>query len=443
VINNNTYVVPAESPGEFIIYSPIKGFLAKANSTTVQNIAQAMTTGDWPLHLRTIQKRFAQSDMFDPSERFDVETHFSPVGVMIELTTDCPLRCRYCYANAGDTPENLPWPIAEAAINLISNNSRRLGKKFSIFFHGRGEPTLNWIVLEQCVNYSRQISENNSRPTIRMATNGVLEMNQLEFITEHFESISLSLDGPQEIHDRNRKFLNGNGSFEHAFRTGQYFLKKRFPFGIKAVVTSDDVDELNARIAFFQEYFPGVSVGFEPVNEFGRCKESGTFKPDINKFISFISKVMDISPEGTFSYSGILRPEHIRLKFCGALRPTFGVHVDGRVVACVGVPLGNEYADAFCYGAFDFKSNNFVFESQKIEKLRHLLVDQFGKCDGCFAKWNCAGDCASYRLFQETSGITDTGIPLRCLLNRELLRKQLLGKLRKEEITNRLATIRS
>ena len=65
------------------------------------------------------------------------------------------------------------------------------------------------------------------------------------------------------------------------------------------------------------------------------------------------------------------------------------------------------------------------FEKDAIERLRNLLVKQFEKCNTCFAKWNCAGDCASYRLFQETTH-GSSKVPMRCRINRALLREQLI-----------------
>ncbi len=432
ISTNEIFLIAGRNAGEYVIFSPIKGVLVSCNHAAVHRIKRGIEENVWPENLSPLKGILDVPNNFNPNDRFDLVTDFNPIGVMLELTTDCNLRCRYCYANAGDTPKSLQWSVAKAAIDLIAQNARKLKREFSIFFHGRGEPTSNWNLLTRCVEYANNIAAENTRPLIRMATNGVLSNEQLDFIIKNFESVSLSLDGPEWVHDRNRADANGNGSYKHAYRSGRYFLKNGFNFGIKAVTTSDDVDALPERIQFFKEHFPGISVGFEPLNEFGRCKESGASKPNFDRFIQVISEAMDASPDGTYSYSGVLRPEVIRMKFCGAMRPTFGVHSDGRVVACVGVPLGNDYSDAFCYGEFDFDRLVFIFNDQKVQELRSLLIDQFSRCDGCFAKWNCAGDCPSYRLFQEKLGHTDSGIPIKCHLNRELLRKRLLEKLEKE-----------
>jgi len=239
---------------------------------------------------------------------------------------------------------------------------------------------------------------------------------------KHFRTISLSLDGPEEIHNTNRKFTDGSGSFSHVYRTAQHLAANKFPFGMKAVVTAENFDNLVERVTFFQHHFPGVSVGFEPVNEFGRCKQTGIKTPAADKFISAMTELIQNRELSAFSYSGVLGVHHIRLKFCGALKPTFGVHVDGNVVACVGDPLDNKQAKLFNYGKFDERNDNFIFEEAAIKRLRNLLVEQFEKCNTCFAKWNCAGDCASYRLFQETTHGTSS----RCLINRALLREQLI-----------------
>ena len=413
---------------QYLIYAPLKAAVIRSNGTIIQLVKDGLKSGYWPDPIKEIGNILSRPDVFETSERFDQSPEFAPTGAMIELTTRCGLRCKYCYADGGSNPIDLPWEAAKAAIDFVYRNAVSLDKEnFSLFFHGRGEPTVNWSLLTRCVDYATDLSRSGPKPLFRMATNGMLTSGQLDYIVAHFQTLSLSLDGPADIHDSNRVTEAGSGSFSQVFRTAETLFRKGFPFGVKSVVTSDGVEDLEVRADFFQVHFPGVSVGFEPVNEFGRAKKSGIRTPDDAKFVKTILKLMRKATNMESSaYSGVIAPEEIRLKFCGAMKPSFGLHADGNVMACVGVPMGNDHASVFNYGTFDAHKGSFVFYPDGIQALRALLRKQFAKCDLCFAKWNCGGDCSTYRLFQEGNASALT----RCKINRALLRELLLARTR-------------
>ena len=69
-------------------------------------------------------------------------------SLVLWMTTDCNLRCRYCYARGGDIPEYMSWDVARRAVDLAA----RSGEPFKIQFSG-GEPLLHLELIETVVNY--------------------------------------------------------------------------------------------------------------------------------------------------------------------------------------------------------------------------------------------------------------------------------------------------
>lgn len=68
---------------------------------------------------------------------------------------------------------------------------------------------------------SKKCRENNLRVGFMMTTNGTIFNNEIaKFIGKFRPSISISIDGPEPIHNKNRKRLNGQGSFSKASATG-------------------------------------------------------------------------------------------------------------------------------------------------------------------------------------------------------------------------------
>lgn len=61
-----------------------------------------------------------------------------------------------------------------------------------------------------------------------MTTNAVLVTKEIaEYLVEHNFVVLVSLDGPEEIHDENRIFQDGSGSFKHVMRGIKYLVEAK------------------------------------------------------------------------------------------------------------------------------------------------------------------------------------------------------------------------
>ena len=83
-------------------------------------------------------------------------------------------------------------------------------------------------------------------------------------------------------------------------------------------------------------------------------------------------------------------------------------------------------AGVFIYGRHDAATRSFVFDPERVAALRRLTVDEAPRCARCFAKYHCAGDCPSKRLFAGA----DEAVVGRCEINRALTLDQLEEVLR-------------
>jgi radical SAM additional 4Fe4S-binding domain len=79
-----------------------------------------------------------------------------------------------------------------------------------------GEPLMNFPLIENILDYCTDICRKEDKKIhFTMTTNGtILNDRILERIKRHKIGILVSLDGPEEIHDRYRKFRNGKGTFK-------------------------------------------------------------------------------------------------------------------------------------------------------------------------------------------------------------------------------------
>ena len=90
--NSDIFIIKGRQEDEYIIYAPIKGFVCLASGVAVNKVRESLIAGNWPDSLRKVGYALSQPDIFKPDDRFDLHSQFEPVGLMMELTTDCNLR---------------------------------------------------------------------------------------------------------------------------------------------------------------------------------------------------------------------------------------------------------------------------------------------------------------------------------------------------------------
>lgn len=162
-------------------------------------------------------------------------------SITLELTEKCNLRCKYCiyhpshpnYREFGK--ENMKFEIAKKAVDLLQKNSIN-EKDVYIGFYG-GEPLLNFEVLKSTIEYANQILRGKNIH-YNVTTNGTLVTKEVaKFLVQNHVIVTFSLDGPQEIHDENRIFVDGIGSFAATIKGIETFASSARTFNEEARFT--------------------------------------------------------------------------------------------------------------------------------------------------------------------------------------------------------------
>lgn len=172
-------------------------------------------------------------------------------------SSQCNMRCRYCfYSDVSDHREDRSFGVMqeETVAALIEKTlSYAEGGAVTYAFQG-GEP------LVAGETFFRRFTDgvaaaNRWRSPINysLQTNGTLLTDSLcAYFKENHYLIGVSLDGPRNIHDENRCFHDGSGSFE-AVREGISLLKKHgVAFNILTVVTAKTGENVKKLIQFFE-----------------------------------------------------------------------------------------------------------------------------------------------------------------------------------------------
>lgn len=159
--------------------------------------------------------------------------------VLIKVVSRCNINCSYCYVfNMGDDNwARLEKVMSEETIAAVCNALAQLrayqSTPFSVVLHG-GEPLLLGARRLAALLKSLRSCLPNEYP-ISIQSNGILVTNEiLDICSAYHTSIAVSLDGPQDIHDKWRVTHHGRGSFDAVMR------------GIRLIQSHTDADFLNA-----------------------------------------------------------------------------------------------------------------------------------------------------------------------------------------------------
>jgi uncharacterized protein len=110
--------------------------------------------------------------------------------------------------------------------------------KVSVTFFG-GEPLLRFPLIRTAVGEARRMAlERGKQISFSITTNGTLLTPEIAgFLKENGISVCLSIDGPREIHDRNRPYPSGRGSYEDVARGLSVLMENKNGFPVAARVT--------------------------------------------------------------------------------------------------------------------------------------------------------------------------------------------------------------
>lgn len=163
----------------------------------------------------------------------------------INVTTKCNLRCKYCFADFGTYSgykiEDMKPEDAKRYIDnfIIKNGINQINM---VQFFG-GEPLLMISTVEAICEYFLKLYHSDkirTIPVFSMITNLVAYNEKIfSVISKYNIRLTISVDGPSEIHDLQRIFPNGTGSAERVFKNAK--ILKKYIVGIEATYTFNHV----------------------------------------------------------------------------------------------------------------------------------------------------------------------------------------------------------
>lgn len=323
-----------------------------------------------------------------------------PLGTLVlEVAQTCNLRCAYCYAGGGTyggAPRLMAPELARrAARHLVASSGER--KSLTLVLFG-GEPLLNLPAVQAAVTEAEvAAAEAGKELVVSLTTNGTrFTREALELLGAHRIDVSVSIDGPADVHDANRRHAGRDGAGTYAEVVAGVKLLRAYmsrPPAARVTLTPDQW----GRVAEVFEHLLGL--GFLEVGIAPASPVSAGLLPshaqDEALFAGFALLAERFVREGAqgrlLPFSNLLdllarlHAGEVKSAPCGAGLGYLAMDADGRYFLC------HRFAgiDRFTVGDIDSGVDH--------AKIRACLAAQAAPrrdaCGACWARSLCAGGC--------------------------------------------------
>ncbi len=321
-------------------------------------------------------------------------------ALCLHVAHTCNLNCSYCFASQGKYHGDralMSFEVGKQAFDfLIANSGTR--RNLEVDFFG-GEPSLNFEVVKQLVEYARSIEgKYNKNFRFTYTTNGmILTDEMMDFINKEMHNVVLSLDGRREVNDHFRRDYAGKGSYDTIVPNFKRLVESRNNQGyyVRGTYTHNNVDFTNDIIHMADLGFTELSM--EPVV----CPPGDPYA------------LTDEDLPKLFEQYEILAKEMIKRKREGRPFTFYHYMLDLKHGPCIykritGCGSGTEYMAVTPWGEL-YPCHQFVGDEKYSlgniwDGVKNTAVqDEFRGCNSysrpecrdCWAKLYCSGGCAA------------------------------------------------
>lgn len=319
-------------------------------------------------------------------------------AISLAIAQKCNLGCTYCYAQQGEfggPARNMSREVARRSVELLVNGVAP-GSRVNIAFLG-GEPLANREVLREATRHAAQLGDARGvHVGFSITTNGTLVTpDDGDFFEAHAFAVTVSLDGPREVHDRQRPARGGQGTFDRIMRNVAPLLERqrRMQVAARVTVTPIHLELVETLDAFIAAGFH--SVGFSPMLRSptgtgemrredlevmlgemiacGREYERHALRGERYPFANMANAMKEIA-------KGTHRPYP-----CGAGAGYVGISAEGELSACHRF-VGDED------GAMGSLTEG-LDRARQAQWLASRHVHRQSPCTACWARYLCGGGC--------------------------------------------------
>ena len=314
----------------------------------------------------------------------------------LHVTNLCNLRCNYCYVEKSH--ESMTEDTALRSVDAVFRSAlKQRFKKVRLKYAG-GEASLHMSRVISIHDYAtEQAQDSGLELSATLLTNGVvLSRRAIDSLKLRHISVSISLDGIGEAHDRQRPFQHGQASFKYVNATIQRLLENDLAPHISVTVSQRNLDGLSELLEYILARGLSFSLSYYRDNEHAVERDTLQFgememiKGMRTAFAVIERQLPRRSLLGSLIDKANLNALHQRT--CGVGNNYLVIDQHGQVAKChanIKDTISTIYAD---------DPLQVIRNDRK--SVQNLAVDEKEGCRNCDWRYWCGGGCPllTYRL---------------------------------------------
>jgi uncharacterized protein len=210
----------------------------------------------------------------------------------------CNLDCAYCFYldREADPYKALPGRrMSLETLERLVDTYLFYSYPNSVFAFQGGEPTLAGLpFFLKLVEFQQRYGRNGQSVSNALQTNAFLiDRNWCQLFHEYNWLVGVSLDGPEELHDRYRFNKEGRGTWKRVMAAVELMQAEKVEFNVLCVLSQANVDKPRELYRFFRKL--GIdNVQYIPLSEFDKNGEPLPFTITPEQYGRFLCETFDI-----------------------------------------------------------------------------------------------------------------------------------------------------
>ena len=320
------------------------------------------------------------------TEKYDI------LSTTIDINDFCNMKCVYCWEQ--QSKNRLDVKTAKIICKRLVENWKRHKKQPAIRVHFfGGEPLIDWNIMRYMIKAisSEVPSWFGVTTNATLLTDGIID----EF-KDYNMHVMISIDGKKERHDANRKYVNGNPTYDQVVKALKGLQEQGIDYEARMTVLPENAKYLTEDVTHLVEDLGVKQIAPVPIYDRPWTEEQ------LNEFGNAIKNLYDLYIKYHFDYK-----HKVYIKFfedylykdldvnhkmipCGfGTMNSISIDTEGNIYPCHQLPT-REYREKFIVG------NMITDEIVENNLVQALAPNTFHSdlCPSCPAKAKiCSGGC--------------------------------------------------
>lgn len=289
----------------------------------------------------------------------------------IFVTTKCNLNCTYCYEKDFHKVD-MSTDVAKKTVAFIKEKIKECGlTNILVRFHG-GEAMIRFGIIKFIMD---ELEDNSCAVSFSMTTNATLLTKEMIPTLVRFDSLSVSIDGSEEEHNRSRINIAGEGTYSEVCNSIALLLEHFPNLTARMTITPDTYSKV------YDNFLSIIDLGIKNIDadlDFTSDRWTNEMIAEYLEGLKKIAKFIKSEERAGVSIgSSLIESAAIRTKnvSCEGGISSFSITPDGKIYPCMAVAFNEE----FLLGTVETGISN----DQVLKMIKEVGNERNNQCEGC------------------------------------------------------------